>query len=404
MLPDLLAADCIRRSAVSLPSIRPALVLENCTQIVSRIVCKYISADDTDDEKHYFLLTFVVLKHSRNADDAFEVDVYHYDDDFLGLSGQHGQFDIYVNGGSKQPGATDNFNSMVGALVTVVFGRKKVLSESHTRSIQVAMADLELSNKCQLIAYQCSDYKSFKAGHCGTCDIYNNQCFSMSFAFQYRHQLSDYLRDSPLRSSPPPGKKLFISTKGNDPYCLFHDQILVRFEPNGQSSTDLLSTNLSNENKYDIYLQLYDELDSYTNVTISNEYDKNTYSYLMLSDNIRRRTLSAWVQVKKSNSDKIIPMSSSNYDLKQTNNEKSVKIYAIDINHMSNIKFDARRALSSRLCPLVKQPTGAILTGNGRSDDTTYEYQLFSECPMPPFALQQQAYGHQLQTGAGSRY
>lgn len=39
-----------------------------------------------------------------NPDDAYLVDVFHYDDSFLGLAGQHGQFDVYVNGGSSQPG------------------------------------------------------------------------------------------------------------------------------------------------------------------------------------------------------------------------------------------------------------------------------------------------------------
>lgn len=329
--------------------------------------------------------------HDRlNADDAVQVDIFHYDDEFLGLGGQHGQFDVYVNGGSSQPGAVDNFNSMVGALITVVFGRKKVLSESHTRSYQVSMADLASSSNCQLIAYECVDYPSFMNGECGFCDQYNNQCFTMSFPFQYNHGLSDELGHMPLRTSFP-GKRLYLTTSGNDPYCLFHDQVLVKLEPHPKLFE------FAKKKKLALHLELffdprvdYHDIYASTNVTLTNLMSTSAFSYLMLG-NIERRNpfLRARLHVVDQYDKSIVPLfvSSANSMSSQqySNKDKldAIKVSSIEINHMSKFDPKVRRALSSKLCPSdelsSRDPQNRMYAYS--SYEPLLEYQSFVECP-----------------------
>jgi len=279
-----------------------------------------------------------------SPDDAYEVDVYHYDDDFLGLPGQHGQFDVYVNGGSRQPGCKDNMNSMFEALITVVFRRNRVLSESHTRSTEVCAAQLS-STGCQQVAYECRNYAAFTQGECGKCDHFNNQCFLMGFDFQYADK-----HEPPLRSSFP-GKRLYISTGSNEFFCSHHYQILVKFEPS------LEMAKASKRNKWRIQLDLMNDSNERVSINVSHQMAPNVFSYLLLTEPARpTRIKGAQMQVRAPDGlpVQLLPSVARVEEPRGANKDQRVSLTAlsIEVNFMSNINPLVRRSLSSRLCPM----------------------------------------------------
>lgn len=265
-------------------------------------------------------------------DDAYQVVVYHYDDAFLGLSGQHGQLDVYVNGGSQQPGCADNMNSMIQALITMVFRRNRVLSQSHTRSTEVATSQLSTSN-CQQVAYECRDYASFMRGECANCDQHNNQCFLMGFEFQYLE-----LPQQPLRSSFP-GKRLYIATGANEPFCSHHYQLLLRLEPLGPQQLALMSAEKRNaNNKWTFQLTLINDKLESLNVTIGNQMAPTVYSHLLLVEARPMRVVAAKLQVRSADN-----KSAASWPL-------PFRLSALEVNFMSHIEPQVRRSLSSCLC------------------------------------------------------
>lgn len=278
-------------------------------------------------------------------DDALEVAVYHYDDDFLGLPGQHGQFDVYVNGGSSQPGCENNVNAMFQAMITMIFRRNRVLSESHTRSTEVSTAPLSKTG-CQMVAYECRDYATFQAGECGKCDDQNNQCFYMGFDFQYAdhddHQLTPKLRSS------FPGKRLYISTGATEIYCLHHYQVLVKFEPHPDMR------NAAKRDKWRIMLELVDDSGGLANVNLANQAAPNVFSALLLTDLRPARFKAARLQVRASDGSLVdVQRSLGPKDSNSNGKTTSHRVFAVEINFMSNINPEIRRALSSHLCPVT---------------------------------------------------
>lgn len=280
-----------------------------------------------------------------SRDDAIEVDAYHYDDSFLGLPGSIGQFDVFVNGGKSQPGCLDNTNTMFQALITTLFDRKRVLSQSHTRSTEVAT--VSLSPQCQQVAFECRDYQAFKMGECGKCDDSNNQCFLMGFDYQYAE-----LGQIPIRTSKE-AKRLYISTGANEPYCLQHYQVLVNFEPILQQSK---------RQKWRLQVELVDvEGRTVDSISLSNQLNPNQFSHLLLTEQAAAKISSARLQVRNSDGKLVQAQQSSNsYRL-------PIEVISLEVNFMSNIEPNTRKRLSSRLCPtatmdqsirMARQPKG----------------------------------------------
>lgn len=325
-----------------------------------------------------------------SPDDAIQVDVYHYDDDFLGLPGQHGQFDVYVNGGAKQPGCKGNMNSMFQALITMVFRRNRVLSESHTRSTEVPTVQLATS-QCQHVAYECRDWDAFKRGECGYCDDVNSQCFLMDFDYQYaspttpavasvgngpnaaaQHQMLADERNAAvlvagtqLRTSFP-GKRLFISTPATEPFCAQHYQILVRYEIRLASAAggDL---NQLHTNKWQWRVELMNERDERISLNIVNQMNVNTHSHLLLIDiGPPKRVRSARVQLRAGDNSPLVLVgaqevvapsaqlaarSKQQAQQQQLQQQAQIRLISLESNFMSHISPQTRRAYSTRLCP-----------------------------------------------------
>lgn len=328
-----------------------------------------------------------------SPDDAIEVDVYHYDDDFLGLPGQHGQFDVFVNGGSNQPGAASNVNSMFGAMVTMVFRLNRVLSESHTRSTEVstvALVSQQNNYHCQLVAYECRDYNSFALGECAKCDQFNGQCFLMSFDYQYNFgedpatallarssSSSSSSRQSrpaapPLRTSFP-GKRLYIQTSGSEAYCLQHHQILIKFEPTPEMAQ------LAKKQKWRLHLDVAFDHQQRANFTAHNQMAPNVFSYLLLSDGRPARIRSAELQVRTASGAQVplVGAATAGGPMMKGAGAKSVssyQVFAIEVQFMSDIDPHVRRLMSSRLCPTEQ---GVNMIGDSSASS---EWLRFVEC------------------------
>lgn len=273
-----------------------------------------------------------------SRDDAVEVDVYHYDDSFLGLPGTIGQFDVYVNGGNSQPGCSDNANTMFQAVITTVSGRNRALSQSHTRSTEVATVRLTTLN-CQQVAFECRNYEAFTLGECGKCDEFNNQCYLMGFDYQYAE-----LGQLPIRSSREQ-KRLFISTGSDEPFCLQHYQVLIKFEPSPELSQQ------AKKQKWQIQTELFDPegrlIDS---ISVDNQMGPNVFSHLLLTEHPVTKIRSARLQVRSHNG-KLVQLQQGNLS---NSYQLPFKVTNVEINFMSNINPAARKSLSSRLCPSAK--------------------------------------------------
>lgn len=273
-------------------------------------------------------------------DDAYEVDVYHYDDEFLGIGNQQiGQFDVFVNGGSSQPGCKGSVDTMVNAALTVALRRNKHLSESHTRSTEVATSQLANSG-CQEVAYSCRSYAAFTHGECGLCARDNLDCFHMGFHYQYRN-----MQREPLRQTQTP-RKFYIRTSDEDNFCLLHYQLLLRLEPSAELD----------QKKLEFIVTLGNDRNEHTNITISHQKKANVYSHLLLLKGDVTRVTSARV-LAVDGFKKTAPLEPATANHVASS---AIQLTGIDINFMSNIDPDFRAALSSKLCPFQSESDGSI--------------------------------------------
>lgn len=277
-------------------------------------------------------------------DDAIEVDVYHYDDDFLGIGpGQYGQHDVYVNGGSGQPGCQTQANAMLNAAVTVLLNRNRVLSESHTRSTEVATAQLA-DKRCTPMAYTCRTWAAFTQGECGFCDEHNNQCFFMGFPFQYGR--TPNLPSIPHLRTAFPGKKYYISTSGGESFCQQHYQILIKLEQ---------TPHLKKEPDYKFELEFMNiNAGKLGKVMVSNRMAPGLYSYLLLVDGPPVKMEAA--SLKALGGPGLVPKLSApilelaGNEIDQVDEDQSLKIMQVEVNFMSHVSPIVRSELSSRLC------------------------------------------------------
>jgi len=151
----------------------------------------------------YFQDTDPVVRLDKT--DALFVDVIHTNAGTLalgdfGINMQVGHVDIYPNGGASQPDCSllkTGINNWVGC--------------SHIRSHQYYIQSI---NNCTFESYACSDYNSFKNGHCNFTECFKDlrSCALMGFkAFAIEHLNWNSLKKP---------KKLFLTTTGEPPYCI----------------------------------------------------------------------------------------------------------------------------------------------------------------------------------------
>lgn len=260
--------------------------------------------------------------------DASQVEVFHYDDGFLGLPGQHGQIDIYVNGGREQPGTGYDIVSIIRGVTILMTKLSKTVSYSHTRSTDVAT--MQLANKhCQHVAYVCENYHAFSRGQCGSCNNQNDQCFLMDLPYQF--DLSDNkIKLSYNISYLMKQKKLYINTGSMDDLCLQHFQILVKTK-----LVDEFNIGVKIGLVY-LDLQLLTAAGESIKLIITNQMKPLIFSHLLLM-----------------NSDSGNPFNEARVKLRPIIGlflKQPIKVLNIEINYMSNIDPVERKRRSSTLC------------------------------------------------------
>lgn len=267
--------------------------------------------------------------HSIAPGDADHVVILHFDDRLLGIPGQHGNIDVYVNGGSIQPGCgTSLENVAFQAALTVVLNLNRNYSLAHSRSAFLASSNLRSIDHCQHVAYECRDNEAFMRGECGHCDDNNSQCFFMDFLNQFRD-----LKELPVGPASSQRKKYYVATGDTEPFCSNHYQVLVEL------------ANQPSARVTEIQLELTDERGHATSVKLTNQMEPKVFSHLLLTESAPTGFVGARLQTLH-RAENVSPfLVSSEAD------EHDLNIgMVVAVNFMSNIYPDKRKALSSRFC------------------------------------------------------
>nr|XP_058920724.1 phospholipase A1 member A isoform X4 [Kogia breviceps] len=145
------------------------------------------------------------LEERLDPGDALFVEAIHTDTDNLGIRIPVGHVDYYVNGGQDQPGCP-----------TSIYAGYSYLICDHMRAVHLYISALE--NSCPLMAFPCTSYKVFLAGHC-------LDCFNPFLLSCPRIGL---VEQGGVKIEPLPKEvKVYLLTTSTAPYCVHHS--LVEF-------------------------------------------------------------------------------------------------------------------------------------------------------------------------------
>ncbi|XP_015265483.1 PREDICTED: phospholipase A1 member A [Gekko japonicus] len=152
-----------------------------------------------------------------DPEDALFVEAIHTDTDKFGIRIPVGHIDYYVNGGQDQPGCprfiTPGYNTMICDHMRAVYFYKSALEDS-----------------CPLMAFPCSSYRDFLAGHC----VY---CTDSSLASCPTVGLLD---NGGIDTKPLPREvKVYLATAASTPYCVHHSLVEVRLQQRRTSDTSI---------------------------------------------------------------------------------------------------------------------------------------------------------------------
>lgn len=134
--------------------------------------------------------------------DAQFVDVIHSDTDGLGYADALGHVDFYPNGGTDQPGCPPT-----------VFAGLKYFKCDHQRSVFLFMASLKKS--CNITAYPCESYRSYRRGKCTSCETF--QPMPCPILGYYAHEWKSH-----LTQQSHPVTNMYFDTADEEPFCLYH--------------------------------------------------------------------------------------------------------------------------------------------------------------------------------------
>ncbi|XP_026961362.1 phospholipase A1 member A isoform X1 [Sagmatias obliquidens] len=145
------------------------------------------------------------LEERLDPGDALFVEAIHTDTDNLGIRIPVGHVDYYINGGQDQPGCPTSISAGYSYLIC-----------DHMRAVHIYISALE--NSCPLMAFPCTSYKVFLAGHC-------LDCFNPFLLSCPRIGL---VEQGGVKIEPLPKEvKVYLLTTSTAPYCVHHS--LVEF-------------------------------------------------------------------------------------------------------------------------------------------------------------------------------
>ncbi|XP_053151863.1 phospholipase A1 member A isoform X2 [Hemicordylus capensis] len=147
--------------------------------------------------------------------DALFVEAIHTDTDNFGIRIPVGHIDYYINGGKDQPGCPRFISS----------GYNYVICD-HMKAVHFYISALEES--CPMMAFPCSSYHNFLAGHCLDCaDPFLFSCPRIGLLDNAGVSLRELPREV----------KVYLATAAAAPYCVYHS--LVEFHLQQSRTLDI---------------------------------------------------------------------------------------------------------------------------------------------------------------------
>lgn len=247
-------------------------------------------------------------KYSLKPSDAKLVVARHYNMGGLGAKRMIGGLDVIVNGGRDQPTMMPNQASAFH--IVSAFGG----STSHARAAQHEAEPFQ--QDCHEIAYACKKFSSFLAGECADCGRDGSKCFHVS---TFGNVL---LNSNPATINYKQGTKMYLAT-GRLQFCLHNYQVLLKMsKKTGKSDTRAIQAGALSATVADNF-----------RINPSHTFGTNQFSELVQSEYKAPRF---YDEVKLDSGASVVDLSS---------------VESIEINYMSNLSPEERRANSVRYCP-----------------------------------------------------
>ncbi|XP_066472474.1 phospholipase A1 member A [Tiliqua scincoides] len=158
--------------------------------------------------------------------DALFVEAIHTDADNFGIRIPVGHIDYYINGGRDQPGCPRFFSS----------GYKYLICD-HMRAVHFYISALE--DSCPMMAFPCSSYADFMAGHCLDCvNPFLLSCPKIGL-----------LDNGGVNMEKLPTEvKVYLATARTAPYCVYHSLVEFHLQQRRTLDTNIEITFLVSNN------------------------------------------------------------------------------------------------------------------------------------------------------------
>ncbi|RWS03032.1 Pancreatic lipase-related protein 2-like protein, partial [Dinothrombium tinctorium] len=263
----------------------------------------------------------------------------------LGIEDALGDDDFYANGGSHQPGCSVTkgvYNILKNGIIS---GISDTVNCNHHRSYKLFLVNPCTLSECQFVGYECKNYDDFQAGKCGECGSNNSKCAIFGFLGQSDPVYGKFwLQQEARAKSSNKTRKLYFKTSASTPFCLFHYQIKIRFDPSmSRSATGSIKMNLrgSKRNVNDVEMKAF-LLESITSFEPGHNYTKLFTSKKSLGsvDGITLTWQFGGAQI---------------LDPTKLFNFPKLKITNIEVKYMSNIDPEVRSKYSTILCPISNE-------------------------------------------------
>uniref|UniRef100_A0A6J0TE08 Phospholipase A1 member A n=1 Tax=Pogona vitticeps TaxID=103695 RepID=A0A6J0TE08_9SAUR len=160
--------------------------------------------------------------------DALFVEAIHTDSDNFGIRIPVGHIDYYINGGKDQPGCPRFISSGYSYLIC-----------DHMRAVHFYISALQ--DSCPMMAFPCSSYQDFLAGHCLDClNTFQQSCPTIGL-----------LNNGGVNMEKMPAEvKVYLATAASAPYCVYHSLVEFHLQQRTTSDVNIEITFLSGNSSY----------------------------------------------------------------------------------------------------------------------------------------------------------